>query len=222
MKKTASIISLVFLLIISCICAVGCSDSGSDSSSDSIVGKWADKSNGQIMELKSDGTIGQYYNGSYQQYGTYTTEGSSFTANIFGQEMKGSYSISGDTLKMTIEGSDYEYTRVADNNTGVVSQSNDSKVNAATLDAACKDYYAYCVSGQAPGEGTTRKEISDFTAAASIQDALNYANLSDVSFDGLYVNSSGTITSDSSNADSTKSAILNDISASGSLKALYT
>ena len=72
----------------------------------------------------------------------------------------------------------------------------DYSLDAATVDAACKDYYAICVAGKAPGEGTTRSAIREFTAKASIKDALEYANLLDDfkdSLDKLSVDGSGTI-----------------------------
>ena len=155
MKKTFSALCLVLVMILSCICAAGCSDKDSGGSDSS---------------------------------GTYL-----------------------DNVLDNIEKAD----------------SASVETDAATLDAACKDYYAMCVSGAVPGEGRTKSEIDAFTEKASIKDAFEYANVLSIvgrSFDKLSVDSSGTIFvtgSSSRKASEEKTALLASYTQPGSLKALY-
>lgn len=107
----------------------------------------------------------------------------------------------------------------------------DYSLDAATVDAACKDYYAICVAGVAPGEGTTKSEKEAFTAKASIKDALEYANIHDYSLENMSVDKVGTIyaTDESSSSgrsheeDWNKTMLLrnNRWEEEGSLQSLY-
>lgn len=220
MKKTASIIGFVFLLVLSCMFVVGCGDSDSGSSG-SIVGKWKDNNDGSIMELTADGQVGTYMGGKFNSLGTYKTEGSDFSATVFGQDIKGTYSLSGDKLKLTIDGKDNNYTRVTDSSPAET-ESKAATVDPSAVDSACKSYYAMIQAGVVDGKdlGTVAKR-KEFLNTATIQDALDYANLLVSDLSGLSVKSNGTITAAADDADAAKTAILSDIKSAGSLKALY-
>ena len=110
----------------------------------------------------------------------------------------------------------------------IINSANESsaQTDAATVDAACKDYYSVCVAGKAPDEGKSKTEIRDFTNKATINDALDYANIKDsVSLGDMAVDASGTIfdaeTEPNRAKDDTKTALLSKPGDEGSLKALY-
>ncbi len=118
MKKTAGIIGLLFMIVLSCLCAAGCSESSSGSGG--LVGKWVQEGytgNDAYMEFRSDGTI--YYvtisNGTENptKIGTYSTNGSNLTMNnqLNGQSQTFTYSLSGGKLILSVNGMSETYVK---------------------------------------------------------------------------------------------------------------
>ena len=117
----------------------------------------------------------------------------------------------------------------------IINSANSSagKTDAATVDAACKDYYALIQSGTVEGKDLSTQALKKAELnKATIKEALEYANIyNDVALSDMSVDKSGTIfdtESDSTRADSGKTTVLHNMGTdgktqgSGLLKSLYT
>ena len=165
----------------------GCSGDGQNS----ILGKWVDSS-GDYVEFFSDGTY--ILNGSVvEDSGTFVLDGNRIKLNSSRtQPVVYTVSLSDQSLELVSDnGSVFIFFRP--DNAVIVSQEN-KKTDAATIDAACKDYYAEIVAGlindAAPGKVTTATEMANLpkardgirarkTAAlkCTIQGAMEYAGV---------------------------------------------
>lgn len=115
MKKLAKMISLMLVILMTALLFVGCG--GKKESTPEVVGVWS-KENGYertTVRITEDGniTLTASYMGKEYPFleGTYTLEGNKMTVTYGELSETTEYSVSGNTLKLTLLKTDFTLTR---------------------------------------------------------------------------------------------------------------